>query len=443
VPEAPATITGPAAALHFAVITSPVRGHFNPLLALANALQERGCRVTFVHIADAEALTRGTSVDFRAVGARRYPAGALRRYCERLAAASGIVGTVRMVVATARLCNMLCLEAPAAIRALGADVVIADVAEPAGALIARHLGLRFVGMITGLPLHADPIVPPPFLGWPVDLSPRGIRHIRRAYRVTAALMSPITRVLRRHARSWSLPGDPGQVLSPILNVAQCPPGLDFQRSLPGPRIAWCGPFRSNESEQLDLPPGDGRPLVFCSLGTLQGGRYKIFHMIATVCAELGVRAVIAHCGLLTDAEVRALPGDPLVRAFWPQRAILGHVQAAIVHGGFNTALDALAAGVPMVVVPIAFEQPGTAARLYAAGAAVVVPRRRLTRGKLRAALARVLGEPSFKTAVGRFAGQLSGMDGAKEAADQILSACLPAHPATRLGSDYSSCPADF
>lgn len=426
-PETLATITGLGAPLHFAVITSPVRGHFNPLLALATALQERGCRVTFVHITDAEALTQGTSVSFQAVGARRYPVGALQRYCERLGAASGIVGTLRMVAATARLCDMLCLEAPGAIRTLGADVVIADVAEPAGALIARRLGLPFVGMITGLPLHADPIVPPPFLGWPADTSARGIRHVRRAYRVTAALMSPITRVLRRHARSWALPGDPSHVLSPIINVAQCPPGLDFQRSLPGPPIAWCGPFRSGELEQVHLP-SDGRPLVFCSLGTLQGGRYEIFRKIAMVCAELGVRAVIAHCGLLTDAQVRALPGNPLVRSFWPQRAVLGRVQAAIVHGGFNTVLDALEAGVPMVVVPIAFEQPGTAARLYAAGTAVVVPYRRLTRRKLRAALKRILEEPSFTTAAKRFADQLAGTDGAREAADQILSACLPDHP---------------
>jgi UDP:flavonoid glycosyltransferase YjiC (YdhE family) len=412
------------------VITSPVRGHFNPLLTLASVLQERGCRVTFVHITDAEALIEGTSVGFQAVGARRYPVGALRRYCERLGAASGVIGTLRMVAATARLCDMLCKEAPGAIRAIGADVVIADVAEPAGALIARHLGLPFIGMITGLPLHPDPIVPPPFLRWPADSSARGVRRIGRAYRVTTALMSPITRVLRRHARSWGLFGDPSQALSPMLNVAQCPPGLDFERRLPGPPIAWCGPFRSSEIEQVDLPPSDGRPLVFCSLGTLQGGRFKIVHTIATVCAELGARAVIAHCGLLTEAQIRLLPGDPLVRSFWPQRAVLDRVQAAIVHGGFNTALDALVAGVPMVVIPIAFEQPGTAARLHAAGTAVVVPYRRLTRSKLRSALERVLNEPSFTTAAGRFADQLRGRDGASEAADRILSACLPGHPAT-------------
>ena len=409
--------------LHFGVITSPVRGHIDPLLALASALHERGCRVTFVHAEDAGSLVQGSTAGFRAVGARDYPSGALREYVKTLGGATGLVGTIRMVAATARLADMLCREAPDALRELGVNMVLADVAEPAGALIARHLGLPFVSVITGLPLHPDPIVPPPYLGWLPDTSPRGRIRIGRVYRAAGVLMTPITRVLRRYARSWNVPGDPTQVLSPLLTVAQCPPGLDFPRSLPSPPIAWCGPFRTKEEGSFDPPHDDGRPLIFCSLGTLQGGRYATLRVIAAACADLGARAVIAHCGLLTEEQSRSLPGDPLVQPFWPQRAVLRHAQAAIVHGGFNTVLDCLSAGVPMVAVPIAFEQPGTSARLRAAGAAVVVPRWRMTRRTVRNALAKVLNEPSYARAAGSFADQLRGTEGAETAAAGIMSAC--------------------
>lgn len=412
-----------AAGPHFAIVTSPVPGHFNPLTTLALALQDRGARVSFVHVGDAEKLLKGAPVGFRAVGTTDYPPGALRRYAARLGTASGLIGTMRMVVATARLCDMLCREAPAAIRAIGADVVIADVAEPAGALVARHLDLPFIGVIVGLPLHPDPIVPPAFLGWGQGRTRRELVLIRRAYRVTSTLMYPITRVLRRHARAWGLPGDPTDVLSPLLTVAQCPPGLDFTRTLPSPPTAWCGPFRSVIDEEAELPPRDGRPLIFCSLGTLQGGRYAMFRIVAAACAAIGARAIIAHCGLLTEAQVRSLPGDPVVRAFWPQRAVLREVQGAIVHGGFNTVLDALGAGVPMVALPIAFEQPGTSARLDAAGVAIVIPRRKLTQRRLQAALGRILHEPGFAAAAQGFADQLRDVDGATYAADRILAAC--------------------
>jgi UDP:flavonoid glycosyltransferase YjiC (YdhE family) len=413
---------------HFVVITSPVRGHFNPLLALATAIHERGGRVTFVHVADAGALIRNQPVEFRPVGGQHYPAGALDGYVQLLGKASGVIGTVRMVNATARMCAMLCRDAPQAIKDIAADVILADVAEPSGALIARHLNLPFISVISGLPLLADPVVPPPFLSWQPDTSRAGMARTRRAYWVTNAMMSPITRVLRRYARAWGLSGNPSDVLSPLLTVAQCPPGFDFERAVDSPPITWCGPFRADEDEGLDLPAGDGRPLIFCSLGTLQGGRLALFRAISGACADLRARAVIAHCGLLTEAQVKSLPGDPLVRDFWSQRAILGHVQAAIIHGGFNTVLDCLAAGVPMVVVPIAFEQPGTAARLHAAGAAVVIPRRRLTRQSLRAALTRVLHDGSFRCVTKTFANRVTSMDGAAYAADRILDACIHHRP---------------
>ncbi len=119
------------------------------------------------------------------------------------------------------------------------------------------------------------------------------------------------------------------------------------------------------------------------------------------------------------ADAAALPGDPLVRAFWPQRGVLRQCAAAILHGGFNTVLDALAAGVPIVAVPIAFEQPATAARVAWTGTGRVVPLRRATRDTLAAALRAVLTDPDYRVATGRFAAALAGRDGAAEAAAVI------------------------
>jgi len=407
---------------HFAVITSPVRGHFDPLLVLAAAIQARGGRVTFIHVGDARAMLGHHPVGFHAVGGGNYPPGALAEYTRILGKASGPIGTMRMVCATARLCEMLCRELPNAIRDIGADMVLADVAEPAAALVARHLKTPFIGVITGLPLHPDPLVPPPYLSWQPDTSPTGLLRMRRAYAVTDTMMLPITAVLRKYATAWNLAGDPADVLSPLLNVAQCPPGLDYARTNASPPIAWCGPFRDVRAEAIDPPLSDGRPLVFCSLGTLQGGRIELFRAMSAACADVGARAVIAHCGLLTAAQIASLPGNPIVRAFWPQRALLRHVRAAIVHGGFNTALDCLVAGVPTVVVPIAFEQPGTAARLRAAGVAVVVPLRKLTRHSLKTALAQILDRGAYRQASQAFAACYANLGGADDAANQIMAA---------------------
>ena len=105
-----------------------------------------------------------------------------------------------------------------------------------------------------------------------------------------------------------------------------------------------------------------------SLGTLQGARFGLFRTIAEAARRGGFRLVLAHGGRLTAEQVAALPGRPSAHAFVPQRPILAAEDVAIVNGGLNTVMDALAEGVPLVVVPIAFEQAAVAARVERAGA---------------------------------------------------------------------------
>ncbi len=58
-------------------------------------------------------------------------------------------------------------------------------------------------------------------------------------------------------------------------------------------------------------------------------------------------------------------------------------------------MDALAAGTPLLALPIAFDQPGAAARVVHAGAGLRLDPRTATVRRLRDALARLLAEPAF------------------------------------------------
>nr|MBA2813956.1 hypothetical protein [Candidatus Pantoea persica] len=80
---------------------------------------------------------------------------------------------------------------------------------------------------------------------------------------------------------------------------------------------------------------------------LQGGRYDLFETLAKACRELDAELLIAYFGGLSDFQARKL-----LRA-----------GAAITHGGLNTVLDAIASGTPLLAIPLAFNQPGIAARL--------------------------------------------------------------------------------
>jgi UDP:flavonoid glycosyltransferase YjiC (YdhE family) len=83
----------------------------------------------------------------------------------------------------------------------------------------------------------------------------------------------------------------------------------------------------------------------------------------------------------------------------PQQDVLGHAAAALVHGGSGSTLGALAAGVPLAVMPLFADQPQNARRLAEVGAGVAVEPNRndlnATVSPLREAIRSVLDDPSF------------------------------------------------
>ncbi|WP_235527693.1 glycosyltransferase [Sphingomonas sp. Leaf38] len=406
---------------HIAIIAPPTAGHINPLAALGTSLVEAGHRATIIHMADVASLVPDCSVDFAALDHPADCQGLLAEYYRRLSQPSGPVGLPRMIRGTASMTELLLKALPTAMARLRVDAVLADSVEPAGALVARHLRLPFVTAVTGLPLLREPAVPPPFLGWAYRPDAVGRNRNSGGYAVSDLLMRPISTMVSTYARRWALDPHPRHQWSALLQIAQCPVGLDFPRLALPASFRYGGPWRRDEPDAI-LPENDGRPLIFCSLGSLQGARRSLFAAMTTACAAVGARAVVAHGGGLSDREAQSLPGRPLVRAFWSQTRVLPLCSAAILHGGFNTVLDALAAGLPIVAVPLAFEQPATAARLKRIGAARVVSAAEAGNGGLEPALRTVLREPQYRRASRLLATDMAGAGGAAEAAAMVDAA---------------------
>ena len=66
-----------------------------------------------------------------------------------------------------------------------------------------------------------------------------------------------------------------------------------------------------------------------------------------------------------------LPGDPLVVRYAPQLEVLSRARLTLTHAGLNTVLDSIQCGVPMVAVPLTYEQPAIARRVEWTGAGIV------------------------------------------------------------------------
>lgn len=417
--------------LSFAVIAPPFLSHVRALEAIASVLVTRGHRVTWIQQPDVRALLRDKRLGFHAVGGRSHPLGSLAAVVERAAKPGGPLGLRRVIHDMARATDMLCQDGPAALRAIAADAIIADQMEAAGGLLAEALGLPYVSVACALPVNREPDLPLPVMPWAYPSDARGHKVNTTSARIHDWMMQPHGQAIARNARALGIaPRDAlHDCLSPWAQISQTTAGFDFPRQDPPPHFHHVGPLRGplKDEPAFELRPADdGRPFVFASLGTLQGGRVALFERMARACKALDVQLLIAHCNRLGTRDEARLKkaGATWVTGFAPQRTALGRADVAITHAGLNTALDALEAGTPMLALPIAFDQPGVAARIAHAGAGLkVLPPLASTRA-IQKALQRLLEEPAFSQRAAALGAELADAGGTELAADITESVAL-------------------
>lgn len=414
---------------HFGVVAPAFYSHFNALEALAGELVARGHRVTFLHRPDAARFIRDPQVGFHAIGAGTHPPGSLDASLQLAANPGGPLGLRRVILDMAAGTDMLCRELPRAIEALGIDALIADQMEAAGGLVAEGLGMPFASVACALPVNREQGIPLPVMPFGYEDSERAHKIVEGSTRVYDWMMAPHRRSIEANARRLRLSprGALHDCLSPLVQVSQTVAGYEFPRRALPPHFHHVGPLRGSNprSDVSPLPEiAPGRPFVFASLGTLQGQRLALFKRIAAACRQLDAQLLVAHCGGLDAAQERALEraGATWVCAFAPQQAALARADAVVSHAGLNTVMDAIAARTPILALPIAFDQPGAAARIVHAGIGLKASPHFSGSAHLAAQLRRLLDENSFATRLDALAGSVAASGGAPHAADLVEGA---------------------
>src|SRR5262249_344705 len=90
------------------------------------------------------------------------------------------------------------------------------------------------------------------------------------------------------------------------------------------------------------------------------------------------------------------PSNVVVVRRAPQIELLKRAALCITHAGLNTALESLAEGVPMVAIPIGYDQPGVAARIAHHGVGEFVDIEDLTVERARGLIEQVLNNPGYR-----------------------------------------------
>ncbi len=170
------------------------------------------------------------------------------------------------------------------------------------------------------------------------------------------------------------------------------------------------------------------PLVYATFGTMAGGTPvgdAAFRAALDAVDGLAAR-VLLTVGRATDiGALGAVPANVHVEAWVPQGDALAAASAVLCHGGSGTTFGTLAAGLPLVIVPMFADQPANARLVASAGAGLAVqpsgePDGRVAvpspadAPRIRRALESVLADGSYRRAAQGIAAEMSALPTARD-----------------------------
>ncbi len=141
-----------------------------------------------------------------------------------------------------------------------------------------------------------------------------------------------------------------------------------------PEVPGVHRFRAPRSPAGALPDwwhGSAEPLVYVSFGSSAAGNGffpDVYREAAAALAELPVRVLLTLGTEVDPAELGPVAANVHVEPWVPQGAVMSHAAAMVGHGGSGSTLAAMAAGIPLAVLPLFADQPENADRVAALGA---------------------------------------------------------------------------
>jgi MGT family glycosyltransferase len=144
------------------------------------------------------------------------------------------------------------------------------------------------------------------------------------------------------------------------------------------------------------PPAGGDPLVLVAMSSTFQDQIGCLQRVVDALGTMPVRAVVTT-GFAIDPAALQPSANVTVVPSAPHRQVLRHAALVVTHGGHGTVMKALAADLPMVLLPHGRDQADTAARVTARGAGVTLKRSAGSRA-IADAVRRVLKDASYRAA---------------------------------------------
>jgi MGT family glycosyltransferase len=390
----------------FSFVTWDGGGNVAPELSVARRLVERGHRVRVLADPTLEGEVREAGAEFAPWTSAPHRRSLQRG--EEVFKDYEIKNPLKMLDAYLR--DFLSAPAPrwaqdtlAELTGHPADAVVVDFAIPAALIAVQELALPSATIMPNIWVVPTRGIPPLGPGFLPATNVLGQLRDRALYSFTRRLFNKALPALNQVRVAHGL--------APVSNVyeqflaadrilVQTSPAFDLSSPHLPKHVVYTGPVLADpvwsERWQSPFAPDDARPLVLVGLSSTFQDQVQTLNRIVQALSGLPLRAIVTLGPALEPSEVRASDNVVVVRSA-PHSQILEQAALLITHAGHGTTLKGLAAGVPLVCLPMGRDQNDTAARVVYRGAGVrLAPSSSSER--IRAAVERVLGAPGYKQA---------------------------------------------
>jgi MGT family glycosyltransferase len=405
-------VSGPSASRRFLVTLIDAGGTVPPTLGLAAELVRRGHQVHVLSDPIVEAAARSAGCTFSSW--REAPHLSSREEQTALIAALEGRNPYRAFRAAKEYAGKDMT------RRFAQDLVSTVQDHAVDAVLSDGLpGMLIGGQATGLPtaallanIYARPTVGRPLLGtgWSPGQGALVKARDSLAPKIAMWLLARTVPRLNAIAAQYGQPPikDPFELFDRCKRVlVMTSPSFEFSEpSLPA-NVRYVGP-------QLDDPAwateaewsheGD-QPLVLVALSSVYQNQTALLRKIAQGLGRLPIRVVLTTGQAVDPNEIQA-PRNVQVLKAAPHRQVLAEASVLVTHAGHGIVMKALAAGVPMVCIPMGRDQKDNTARVLKLGAGVQISERS-TPERIADAVTEVMDVAQYRAAARQFADLLA------------------------------------
>ena len=408
-------------------LSLPLTGHLNPMTALARKLQSRGHKIVFIGVPDIEPVVHPADLDFVSFCESEYPPGSIAKRWGGVAKLHGL-DVVRYTARELRpgLIKAAFEHLPGKIAETGVDALILDTLYRFIEIVPMRLRLPYVQIWNVLHFDFSGSTPLALYSWPHETSPEALARNIKGLHILREIRERIMPIAQSYAQRNGLEIDwsnPAATVSKLAVITQTPKEFDFPIPDLPPQFHYAGPFHDNEGREPVPFPWEkltGKPLIYASMGTLVNGLNNVYSAILEAVGEFPEMQVVLSVGKnFNPGDLGPVPSNTIVVRIAPQIELLKRAALCITHAGLNTALEALAQGVPMVAIPIGYDQPGVAARIAYHGVGEFVEVDNLTARHLSELIAKVTANRNYRDKARWFQKVIAKARGLDLAADII------------------------